>query len=391
MNAVPRVDQAFRERFRQLPRYHVRAPGRVNLIGEHTDYNDGFVLPAAIDRFVVIAAAPADGRVLHLHSLTFGEEVLLPVDHPEAPAGPPWARYIQGVAGELRRVGVPLRGLRAVVDGDLPIGAGLSSSAALEVAAALTLLEVAPAALNRREVALLAQRAEVEFVGVRCGIMDQFTVALARPGHALFLDCRTLVYSHVPLPESLVLIVCDTGVRRALGDSAYNERRRECEEAVRSLRLLRPDIRALRDLGPSDLALVDRLPERLQRRTRHVVTENQRVGDAVAALRREDPETLGKLLAASHASLRDEFDVSVPEVEAMVAAATAAPGCRGARLVGAGFGGAVLAVVDRPAAGAFVVSAAAAYQARAGRAGSFLICESVGGAEVTRADPGETP
>src|SRR3990172_2391321 len=193
VNAAPRVDQAFRERFRQLPRYHVRAPGRVNLIGEHTDYNDGFVLPAAIDRFVVIAAAPADDRVLRLHSLTFGEEVLLPVDHPEAPAGPPWARYIQGVAGELRRGGVPLPGLRAVGGGDLPIGAGLGRSAALEVAAALTLLEVAPAALSRREGALLAQRAEAEFVGVRCGIMDQFTVALARPGHALFLDCRTLV------------------------------------------------------------------------------------------------------------------------------------------------------------------------------------------------------
>ncbi len=386
------MEQVFRQRFGGAPGYLVRAPGRVNLIGEHTDYNDGFVLSAAINRHVVIAVAPADVPSLRFYSLTFDQEVTIPTDRPEAPAAPPWARYVQGVAGELRRAGMPLRGAAAVVGGDLPIGAGLSSSAALEVGAALALLAVAGGVIDRREVALLAQRAEVGFVGVRCGIMDQFTVALAQPGHAFFLDCRSQEYTHVPLPEPFVLVVCDTGVRRALGESGYNERRRECEEAVGLLRRFKSEIRALRDLSPDDLALADRLPERLRRRVRHVVTENRRVREAVDALRRADGAALGRLLAGSHASLRDDYEVSVPALEAMVIAAVAAPGCLGARLVGAGFGGAVLALVERPAAAVFIEETAAAYRAATRREGTFLACEVTGGAAVTATTgPGETP
>jgi galactokinase len=375
----------FRERFGRPPQFRVRAPGRVNLIGEHTDYNEGFVLPAAIDRYVVVAAQATGEETLRFLSLAHaGEEIRLPADRPKDPAVPAWGRYVQGVAGELIRAGVALRGVAAVVGGDLPIGAGLSSSAALEVAVALTLLEAAGQSRERREIALQAQRAEVEFVGVRCGIMDQFTVALARAGHALFLDCRTLAHTYVPLPEGLALVVCDTGVPRTLDDSAYNTRRWECEEAVRQLQRTRPEIRALRDLTAQDLALVEGLPAPLHRRARHVMTENERVHAAVAALRRGDGPALGRLLAASHQSLRDDFEVSVPALEQMVAAAAAAPGCLGARLVGAGFGGAVLALVERSTAAAFVAAAAAAYRGTAVRDGSYLVCAAVGGAEVLR-------
>ncbi len=377
------VVEAFRRRAGGLPRDLIRAPGRINLLGEHTDYNDGFVLPAAIDRHVLVAAAPRDDPWLHVASLTVGEEVVLPAGDPEAPAAPPWARYIQGVAGQLVRAGVTLRGVTAVLGGDLPIGAGVSSSAALEVAVALTLLAAAGATLDRREIALLAQRAEVEFVGVRCGIMDQFTVALARPGHALFLDCRSLEFAYVPVPEALALVVCDTGVRRTLGDSDYNTRRRECEEAVRLLRRDLPEARALRDVDADHLVLVDRLPDPLRRRARHVVTENQRVREAVTALRRADAATLGRLLAASHTSLRDDFEVSVPALEAMVSAASRAPGCYGARLVGAGFGGAALAFVEQGAVRSFLAAAAEGYRAATGREGVFHVCATAGGAEVT--------
>jgi galactokinase len=384
------LDQAFRERFGTRPGYHVHSPGRVNLIGEHTDYNDGFVLPVAIDRYLRIAAAAIDEPVIRCHSQHFAEEVEIPVDRPEERAAPAWARYIQGVAHELRRAGVALRGIEGVIGGELPIGAGLSSSAALEVAAALALLAAADATLDRRQVALLAQRAEVEFVGVRCGIMDQFAVALAESGHALLLDCRTLDLSHVPIPSRLVLVVCDTGVRRTLEESAYNERRRECEEVVERLRPVKPGLRALRDLNLQDIPLLEELPDPLGRRARHVVTENRRVLLAAEALRRGDGEAVGRLLAASHASLRDDYAVSVPALEAMISAAAAAPGCVGARLTGAGFGGAAVALVARPAVGAFVASAGAAYRATSGREGTFLICEAAGGAKVTTAFPDGT-
>ncbi|MDQ7851109.1 MAG: galactokinase [Armatimonadota bacterium] len=379
---------SFRRRFQAEPEILCRAPGRVNIIGEHTDYNQGLVLPAAIDRYVFVAARRCAGPVLHWYAADLDEEVILPADRPQAPPAPRWARYIQGVAGELLRAGVRLHGMMAAVGGDLPAGAGLSSSAALEVAVALALLAVAAVHLERRQVALLAQRAEVEFVGVRCGIMDQFAAALSSPGCALFLDCRSLEYRHVPLPPSLVLVVCHTGVRRALQDSAYNQRRQECEEAAALLRRIRPQIRSLRDLDLDDLPLLEGLPYPLGRRARHVVTENRRVREAMAALERADVAALGGLLAASHASLRDDFAVSIPELEAMKAAADAAPGCLGARLVGAGFGGAVLALVQRAAATAFVGAAAAAYQASTGREGAYLVCEAAGGAEVRTADPG---
>ena len=377
------IDRTFRERFDAWPVFRVQAPGRVNLIGEHTDYNEGFVLPAAINRYVRLVARPTRAPVIRFYSAHFAEEIVLSVDHPDKDGVARWGRYLQGVAAFLQRAGVRLHGMDGVVGGDLPIGAGLSSSAAVEVASALALLHATGAARTLRDTALLAQRAEVEFVGVQCGIMDQFTVALAHPGHALFLDCRTLEVDHVPLPSSVVLVVCDTGVRRSLALSAYNERRRECAHAVERLQPLRPGIGALRDLSPGDLALVERLAEPMRKRARHVITENRRVLDAVASLRRGHLETVGRLLTASHASLRDDFEVSVPALEAMVAAAKGAPGCLGARMTGAGFGGAVLALVERVAVEAFVATTASAYQSASAVPGALTVCEAVGGAEVT--------
>jgi len=376
------LDQTVRARFGAEATFHVQAPGRVNLIGEHTDYNEGFVLPAAINRYVRLAAHPTTAPALRFYAVYFDEEIALSADHPDRDRIPGWGRYVQGTAAVLHQAGVRLRGMNGVVGGDLPIGAGVSSSAAVEVATALALLRAGGTTRSPREIALLAQRAEVEFVGVRCGVMDQLTVALARAGHVLFLDCRTLATDYVPLPPSVVLVVCDTGVRRSLALSAYNERREECARAVEGLQRLRPTIAALRDIMPEDLPLLERLPEPLRRRARHVVTENGRVLDATAALRRGDLGAVGTLLRASHASLRDDFEVSVPALEAMVSAAERAPGCVGARMTGAGFGGAAVALVERTAIDAFVASAGAAYERASGRAGTLLVCEPAGSAEV---------
>jgi galactokinase len=255
------LDRAFRERFGDAGGgFRVQAPGRVNLIGEHTDYNEGFVLPAAINRYVRLVGRATSAPVIRIYSVHFAEEIALSADHPDTDGLPHWGRYIQGMAAVLHLAGIRLRGIDGVVGGDLPIAAGLSSSAAVEVDVALAFLHAAGATRAPRETALMAQREEVEFVGVRCGIMDQFSVALGRSGHVLFLDCRTLEVEHVPLPPSLVLVVCDTGVRRSLTLSAYNERRQECARAVQALQQVRPGIRALRDFAPEDLRLRNASP-----------------------------------------------------------------------------------------------------------------------------------
>jgi len=382
------LDRTFRERFGVDAVCRVQAPGRVNLIGDHTDYNDGLVLPAAINRYIRLVVGMSDRPVLHLHSADFGQEIKLSVDRPGDGDVPRWGRYVQGVAGALKQAGVRLRGMNAVLGANLPIGAGLSSSAALEVAVALGLLHAAGISWPPRDVAMLAQRAETEFVGVQCGIMDQFAVALTRPGHALFLDCRALTVEHVPIPSSVALVVCNTGVRRALAHSAYHDRQRECAQAVELLRHLRPGVRALRDLAPEDLEVLSGLPEPVRRRARHVITENQRVLDAVVALRRGDLATTGELLRASHASLRDDYEVSVPAIEAMVTAAERAPGCVGARLTGAGFGGAVVALVERAEVDRFVAAAADAYRSASQTPGTLFACDAVGGAATRSAATG---
>ncbi|HEV2825383.1 MAG TPA: galactokinase, partial [Actinomycetota bacterium] len=343
------VAAAFREWTGRDPEGVWAAPGRVNLIGEHTDYNDGFVLPAAIDRLVLVAAGRRDGGRLRLWSRQAGP----PADLELAAVGPGrvegWAAYPAGVAWALGRAGVELGGADLVVDGDVPAGSGLSSSAALECATATALADLHGAGLDRPALAALARRAENEVVGVPSGAMDQMVSMLGRAGHALFLDTRSLATEQVPLPleaAGLCLVVLDTRAGHRLVDGAYADRRAACQAAAAVL-----GVAALRD---ATLAQVEQyrtaLGEPGLRRARHVVTENARVLEAVALLRAGELDRLGPLLAASHASLRDDYEVSSPELDPAVTAAVEA-GAVGARMTGAGFGGSAIALVPAGLAG----------------------------------------
>lgn len=372
----------FTARFGAEPTLLVQAPGRVNLIGEHTDYNDGLVLPAAIDRHVWTVARASGGTAIRLYAAAYEEAAEFPVGNPGRPELPSWARYPQGVAVQMVARGIRLAGLDALIAGDLPVGAGLSSSAALEAASAITFEQASARTLTPRDRALLCHAAEVEFVGVPCGIMDQFAVSLCRRGHALFLDCRSQETHHIPLGHDVVLAVCDTGVARTLAGSAYAERRSECAQAVAALRAAGMRIRALRDVSPDDLAAVERLPDPVRRRARHVVTENARVIEAARLLEGNALAELRDTFRASHRSLRDDYEVSCPELDAMVEAALEAPGCIAARMTGAGFGGAVVALVRRPDADRFLPAVAGGYRRRTGREGTFFTTEAADGAAV---------
>jgi len=380
-DAIERAIKIFGTVFGGQPSFLAQAPGRVNLTGEHTDYNDGLVLPAAIERHVVIAGRPMRAGMIRLHAAAFGETVEIPVDSPADVEVLRWARYPQGVAVELARR-FRLRGLEGAIAADLPIGSGLSSSAALEVAASLALEHAAGQAVATRERALLCHTAEVEFVGVPCGIMDQFASALCRKGHALFIDCRSQETHHIPLPADLVIAVCDTGVRRTVADSSYAQRRQECVDAVRLLRGRKPSIQSLRDVPIDDLALTEELPDSLRRRARHVITETHRVVQAAQALESGEVEKLRELFLASHHSLRDDYEVSSADLDSMTDAALAAPGCVAARMTGAGFGGAVVALVERNFQVAFLQSVAVEYATRTRRDGTFFVSEAAEGAQI---------
>ena len=360
----------------------VRAPGRVNLIGEHTDYNDGFVLPVAIDREIRIAFVPTPDRRVRLHADT-GEVAELDLDV-LGPRRGTWVDYVAGTAAILAADGLPTTGFVGVLAATLPREAGLSSSAALELAAAWSLGGGAAPARAPLDMARLCQRAETEYVGVRCGLMDQFAVACGQAGAALLLDCRSLEHRAVPLPEDrLALVVCHTGSSRRLGASAYNARRAECEAAAGLAAAARPGLRSLRDLGVADLPwLAGLLPDSLFRRSRHVITENDRVLATVAALDAGDDAALGPLFAASHASLRDDYEVGSTELAALVEIATATPGVVAARMTGAGFGGCTVNLV-RPDAVADLRSAIeTSYPGRTGLAPTVLPVRAAAGAGV---------
>jgi len=344
-----RLQEEFRRTFGggEPPRVF-RAPGRVNLIGEHTDYNEGFVLPMAVERYVWIAARRTDGRDLHLRSLDFRQAAHFALDDLRPHPAMAWANYLAGVAWAFVQENLPVPGLEAAFTGSIPIGSGLSSSAALETATAVALETLGRVEVSAVRRALLCQRAEGEFVGVQCGIMDQFISSLARSGHALWIDCRSLQHEAVPVPPKAVAVIADTGVRRELAASAYNERRSQCEEGVRLVQKHLPGITALRDVPPVALARwKDDLPEIIYRRCTHVVQENRRVLNMVEALRQGDLEQAGRLMDASHASLRDLYEVSCPELDLMVEIAQGLPGCWGSRLTGAGFGGCTVSLVRR--------------------------------------------
>jgi galactokinase len=378
----PLIEEAFLRRYGAPPEYVARAPGRVNLIGEHTDYNDGFVLPMAIDRATWIAFRLRADRRLRLFSTTFDEEVEIDLDA-LARGGSGWAVYVKGVAWALLADGAHLRGFDGVVAGDVPMGAGLSSSASLELATVRALATSSDLDWDAKAMALRAQRAENEWVGVKCGIMDQLVCAAAEEGAALLIDCRSLETTLVPLPRDASVVVLDTSTRRGLVESAYNERRRQCEEAARAL-----DLPALRDVTPARLAAgAVRLGGTTLRRARHVVTENERTLRAAEALRKRDTAALGELLDASHESLRDDFEVSSPALDAMVAAAQKDPACFGARMTGAGFGGCAVALVRAGRGEPFLTRVLADYEQSTGLVPKGYICRPSAGASVREVSP----
>ena len=324
-----------------------RAPGRVNLIGEHTDYNEGFVMPVAIGFSTFVTISARTDRKLCLSSEGFSQDVEFDLDDPNPTPTGDWSDYPRGVAITLEHAGYRLTGAALRIRGEVPIGAGLSSSAAIEVATCAALLNNSGFSVEPVEMAKLCQRAENEFVGMRCGIMDQFVSSCGQAGKALMLDCRSLDYQLLPLPSRTRLIICNTMVKHSLLGGEYNTRRAECEAGVRHFAQSRPNVRSLRDVTQSDLKLYgDDLSEVIFRRCRHVITENARVIIAAKALKRDDLESFGELLNDSHRSLRDDFEVSCPELDLMVELAQQLPGVYGARMTGGGFGGCTVNLVD---------------------------------------------
>jgi len=343
----------FKERFELLYEQSPRvfsAPGRVNLIGEHTDYNDGFVLPIAIERRTFVAGARRpDARVI-VRSLTLEQTVEFDLFQPGPPQRGSWLDYVEGTARALLERGFALSGANLLIHSDVPAGAGLSASAALELSVGYALAALGGAAdPDRLQLALAGQSAEHHYVGTRCGIMDQYICALALADHALKIDCRSLAYEPISLRlASACVLICDTRVKHELCTSAYNERREQCEAGVREIARQKPTVRALRDLSPTEFeALSPRLPALIARRCRHVVDENARTLAAARALESGNLAQLGELMSASHRSLRDDYEVSCPELDEAVAAVAAIPGVYGSRMTGGGFGGCTVSVLER--------------------------------------------
>ncbi len=375
-----KLEEQFRTLFGSRPRIF-RAPGRVNLIGEHTDYNDGFVMPAAIDFAVCVAVAPRNDRRVVVNSTNFQQRTEFDLDNDFARPQNHWSDYIHGVGIMLGRAGHRLRGANLLVSGDIPIGAGLSSSAAIEVASACALLGISGLSMDSFEMVKLCRKAENEFVGVACGIMDQFISVFGRTGRALMLDCRSLAFELLPLPPSVSLVICNTMVKHELGSSEYNTRRAQCEEGVRTLSRFSPDIRALRDVSLEQLEQYrGELPELVYRRCRHVVSENIRVEQAAVALKKGDLGSFGDLMGESHRSLRDDYEVSCHELDLMVNSAVEQPGVYGARMTGGGFGGCTINLVRNDAFDQFRTSVSSRYRESTGFDPQIFVSSAAEGA-----------
>ena len=398
-NCAPALEQRFVQLFGESPRIY-QAPGRVNLIGEHTDYNDGFVMPAAIGFYTRAAVAPRPDRKLAIHSENYAEQVEFDFDHLPATGAGHWSDYVVGVVKMLVRSGKKLGGANLLVDGNVPQGAGLSSSASIEVAVGYALLDLAEQAtdlsatagpkidgpnidrteIDRTQLALLCQQAENEFVGARCGIMDQFVASHGRRGQALLLDCRSLEYRQLPLPDDVALAICNTMVKHSIAKGEYNQRRAECEAGVRALSKYLPQVRGLRDVTPEDLeAYGHDLPDVVMRRCRHVIGENARVLKAAAALEGGDLQAFGNLMLESHRSLRDDFAVSCSELDLMVELAGQADGVYGTRMTGGGFGGCTITLVQTGCVEAFQRTVREGYERSTGRKPEIYICAAADG------------
>jgi len=379
--------RAFHDLYGAPPRLF-RAPGRVNLIGEHTDYNDGFVLPMAIDRETVVAARRREGqRIVRIYSLNIGEHAQFDLDRPGERERGIWLDYVEGVARALERRGVPLVGADLMISSDVPVGAGLSSSAALEVSAGLALASVSGVEVDRVELALAGQEAEHTYVGAKVGIMDQFIATMGRARHALLIDCRSLETEAIPVNTTdTVVVICDTRVKHDLATSEYNKRREQCEEGVQILReaggYTHEEVRALRDIDEEVLLRYEHLlPETIRRRCRHVVTENKRTLEAAEALKANRLEEMGQLMYASHESLRADYEVSSRELDEMVRIARSrGDAVLGARMTGGGFGGCTVNLVRRDALDAFRETIAREYTRSTGLAPNIYVSEAGEGA-----------
>ena len=376
----------FRELFGTSARIF-RAPGRVNLIGEHTDYNGGFVMPMAIRFYTWVAAAKREDRILEAYSDRFDEKVTLSLDALSGPPRKHWSDFIRGVAATLQEAGHKLTGANLFIHGELPLGAGLSSSASLEIVTAWALTCLSGVDVSRLELVKLCQRAEHEYVGTRCGIMDQFVAGFGAAGHALMLDCRSLEYRLLPVPQGVRLVVCNSMVRHELASGEYNRRRADCETGVKLLQPHLPGIRALRDVGIADLEKYKQvLSGTVYRRCRHVVTENQRVLAAAKALQSHDADRLGDLMCQSHASLRDDYGVSCRELDLLVDFASSRRGVYGARMTGGGFGGCTVNLIRADCAAAFQADIAKMYAQRTGTTPEMYVCEPAQGAQAWPAE-----
>ncbi len=366
MSARQSTLRAFNEKFGGAPSLF-RAPGRVNLIGEHTDYNDGFVMPAALEMSTWVAIRKAPGRRVSAHALLVNETVTFDLDEADPKRRGQWADYVRGVAVMLERAGHRLGGAEMTIGSDVPLGAGLSSSAALEVAVGAAMLGVSGRNLDLTQLALIAQQAENEFIGMRCGIMDQFISCHGKAGHALMLDCRSLDYRLAPMNPSAKLVICNSMVHHAHAGGEYNLRRKDCELGVEELSKVIDGVRALRDVTPAQLERHRNvLPETTYRRCRHIVTENERVLRSLAALNAGDLKLFGRLMNQSHASMRDDFEITCKELDILADLAWKTPGVLGSRMTGGGFGGCTVSLVEAEAVERFIADVPRAYEAATG-------------------------
>ncbi len=372
--------QKFEDLFGARPRVFC-APGRVNLLGEHTDYNDGFVMPCAIGFSTRVAISPRTGRTLVIRSEDFAEQLEFDLDHLPSRGKGVWSDYVLGIAVMLQNIGHPASGASLLVRGEVPIGAGLSSSAAIEVASALALMSLNGTRLSLPEVAKLCQRAENEFIGARVGIMDQFVSCLGKAGHALLLDCRSLEFKLIPIPEDIRLVICNTMVKHDHASGAYNRRREECDEGVRNLRQWYPQATALRDISLPQLEQHRAaIPPIVYKRCLHVVSENQRVLEGGKYLTDGDVKRFGGLMRESHLSLRDLFEVSCRELDIMVEIAESLEGFCGGRMTGGGFGGCTVNLVTAASASRFAGQIAERYQVETGIKPDVYVCSAANGA-----------
>ncbi|MCH2421442.1 MAG: galactokinase [Candidatus Poseidoniia archaeon] len=376
-----RVLKIFEEEYGSAPEYLVQAPGRVNLIGEHTDYNDGYVLPLAIDRAVWIALSVIPKPEVRLHSLDFDQSIRVPLDR-ALTKGEGWPEYLKGLINIYKHSNLELFGWKGVMAGNVPIGAGLSSSAALELALTRAFGTVGHWNWNPSQMASICQLAENEWVGMNCGIMDQMISASGWAGHVLLLDCRSLKTIPVPLPEAVRVVILDTDTRRGLVDSAYNERRSQCESVASYF-----GVKALRDVSIEQLERSKAKLDPLEfRRARHVIRENGRVLDCAEALRLGNLDRVGELMIASHISLRDDFEVSSEALDLIAECARKAPGCYGARMTGAGFGGCAVALVNTKSIDAFVEQLLKDYAQASNRKAHLYVCSPSDGASAFSAE-----